>query len=104
MAQVVSCLASLPTVSRAWVFGSRATGTARDDSDLDIGVELDPHDGDVLSEWIVMAQTWRDRLNAAVGGAPYIHLELAHPVLAAGRVWPAIREHGVLIYDARGNG
>lgn len=39
----------LPPEARAWVFGSRATGTARRYSDLDLALEAsEPLDADVL--------------------------------------------------------
>jgi predicted nucleotidyltransferase len=34
--------ASKPFVKRLWVFGSRAIGTQRPDSDLDVAIEIDP--------------------------------------------------------------
>jgi len=43
-----------PLVKKAYFFGSRFKGTNRDDSDLDIGIELNlsPYDSNLLSTWI----------------------------------------------------
>jgi predicted nucleotidyltransferase len=41
LAAIARAAASLPEVQAAWLFGSRASGNARPDSDVDIGVLLD---------------------------------------------------------------
>ncbi|MES9860316.1 MAG: nucleotidyltransferase domain-containing protein [Candidatus Thiodiazotropha sp. 4PDIVS1] len=52
--KVVKWCESQPLIKKAHFFGSRYKGTHRDDSDLDIGVELNvgPHDSNLLSTWI----------------------------------------------------
>ncbi|MFZ0100633.1 MAG: nucleotidyltransferase domain-containing protein, partial [Gemmobacter sp.] len=83
----------------AWVFGSRAKGGTRLDSDLDVGVRLAPSDGKILAEWIFSSREWRCQLNELVDGGPRIDLQLADPVYSADIVWPAILDHGILIYE-----
>jgi predicted nucleotidyltransferase len=38
--------ASEPVILRAWIFGSRVRGTSRDDSDVDIAIEVSTLPGD----------------------------------------------------------
>lgn len=53
-----------PEISRAIVYGSRARGDNRPDSDLDVAVELDggSQDESLLAIWITSAGQWRDEL------------------------------------------
>ena len=51
-----------------WVFGSRLRGTYRDDSDLDVALEIDPlpKDEDVLTSWIPESSAWETELGNLV--------------------------------------
>src|SRR3569623_2040407 len=53
--------ASIPVIKRVWIFGSRARGTARPNSDLDIAVEHDSLRGDsnAFTTVIGEAENWR---------------------------------------------
>jgi predicted nucleotidyltransferase len=72
--QIVSLLAtwadSQPLVGRAWVFGSRARGEERDDSDVDIAVELDLSAADGADEsggtatWMFECGSWESDLGS----------------------------------------
>lgn len=53
-----------PEISRAIVYGSRARGDSRPDSDIDVAVELDGGnlDESLLAIWITSAGQWREEL------------------------------------------
>ena len=61
---------SEPLVARAWIFGSRARGKAKDGSDIDIAIELDlsaAAGGDEsggLATWMFETHTWETELSA----------------------------------------
>jgi predicted nucleotidyltransferase len=57
-------------VSELWLFGSRAKGTSRPDSDVDIAVALMPPKGAhdwALGDYFASARDWRHELEKAVG-------------------------------------
>ena len=62
-----------PLVNRAWIFGSRVRGDHRDDSDIDVAVELDMHairgiDGSGgFATWSFESKTWTPELEAILG-------------------------------------
>lgn len=51
-------------VRRLWVFGSRLKGAPRDDSDIDVALEIDPIGNDeiALTSWISSSAAWREEL------------------------------------------
>ena len=61
---------SRPLVARAWIFGSRSRGEARDGSDIDIAIELDisaaagADESGGLATWIFETRTWEAELSA----------------------------------------
>ena|SRR5258708_40064880 len=86
-------------VRRAYVFGSRAKGTATPTSDLDLALILDEPHGNALSELIVRRSSWKTELTRALG-VPVKDIHLADdPEDIAYR---AVREHGVLVYERAG--
>jgi predicted nucleotidyltransferase len=57
-------------VRELWLFGSRADGTSRQDSDVDIGVGLMPPTGKhnwAFANFIEFKDQWRRELEAIVG-------------------------------------
>ena len=87
-----------PSVLKAWVFGSRAKGSARQESDLDVAVFLESEDRTVQVEWILNARTWASEAQSQVGAFPKIDLQLADPECDE-VVWPAVQEHGIPFYE-----
>jgi predicted nucleotidyltransferase len=58
------------SVRELWLFGSRADGTARPDSDFDIGVGLMPPDDKgnwALGNYFALRSDWRRELEEIVG-------------------------------------
>lgn len=54
-----------------WLFGSRAKGTSRPDSDFDIALVLAPPEGSTdwaLGDYICLSDEWRAELRSLVGG------------------------------------
>jgi predicted nucleotidyltransferase len=86
-------------VRRVWVIGSRASGTARPGSDLDIAVELEPTpDGDeTLPDWVANAEAWRDELQQHV--APKVDLQWVDPIAGSGATRGEAAEGKVLAYE-----
>jgi predicted nucleotidyltransferase len=57
-------------VQQLWLFGSRADGTARPDSDVDIGLGLMPPSGNgnsALGAFLALSESWQRQLEAIVG-------------------------------------
>jgi predicted nucleotidyltransferase len=58
------------SVLQLWLFGSRAKGTARADSDIDIAITLMPKIGDTdwaLGNYFALHRDWKRQLEAIVG-------------------------------------
>jgi predicted nucleotidyltransferase len=82
-------------IRRLWIYGSRAKGTNRPDSDLDVAFELDPLPyGTARDQFHDEKARWKAELSGALGLE--VHLE---PILQAQL---SVREHGVLIYERSG--
>ena len=87
-----------PEISRVWLFGSRAKGEARDDSDVDLAVELDPSeiDGDEpLIYWAIRGEALTELLQ--VGVPCRVDCYLLHPDNPI--VWRCIEGHGVVLFE-----
>jgi predicted nucleotidyltransferase len=70
LATIEAWAADKPEVAAVWLFGSRAKGTERPDSDVDLGVVLMPgepgHDWP-LGNWMAIGSAWRDELCTMLG-------------------------------------
>jgi predicted nucleotidyltransferase len=73
-AAVAKWASTQPLVRKVYLFGSRARGTHRSDSDLDIAVEIFPLTGDSspLATWIGES----DRLEASIAGIVPVIIDL----------------------------
>jgi len=91
-----------PLVTKAYIFGSRARDDYREDSDIDIAVEIKklPGDGNVLATWIFESDKLKERLSKLL---PY-SLQLEHfdgsntPHVLAG-----IEQSSILVYEEISN-
>ncbi len=69
-AMIIDWARETNAVDELWLFGSRAKGTARPDSDFDIAVSLMPAQGDhdwALGDYFALANSWQRELEAIVG-------------------------------------
>lgn len=83
------------SVASAYVYGSRVKGGHRPDSDLDFAICLNGSGEDSFSVWIYEAKAWREELAKLLPVS--VHLEMA--LEDDTTVWPAVQEHGILIYS-----
>jgi predicted nucleotidyltransferase len=90
--------ARTPLIVRLWLYGSRARGDHRDDSDLDIAVEnlTAPTDTDPLTTAVFELEGWRRELQPIL--KLRLHLESIHESYDV--IQPAVLEHGRLVYEA----
>ncbi len=94
-----SWAAAIRSVDRVSLYGSRARGTPRPDSDLDLAVYVRAPDGEHLAEWIENRQNrqrWQRALSARLDVK--VHLEFANEE-AEKVVAPAIAREGITIYQ-----
>jgi predicted nucleotidyltransferase len=91
-----------PRVRRVWVIGSRAKGSERPDSDLDIAIEIEPvvDSEETLSRWMVKADEWAAQLQKVVG--PKVDLAWFDPDGSTPKIQKALDDGAILIYDRAG--
>ena len=82
-------------ITRAWLFGSRAKGTARDDSDWDLALELHVQDDQQGKFFRSKLEEWNTELQKFVG-LP-ITVDLYYPPETP-NVSAAVDEYGIQIY------
>ena len=82
-------------VQSAYVFGSRVKGTQHPNSDLDFAVCLSDWPESAFTTWMFEAASWREQLAKLLPVT--VHLEMA--MTDDKVVWPALQEHGILIFD-----
>ena len=88
------------SIRQLWLFGSRATGRSRPDSDVDLAVSLMPPVGNhnwALGNYYALHSGWKQQLEAIVGR--HVSLE----VIAPGTEEDAeVRRTGVLLWPEMG--
>jgi predicted nucleotidyltransferase len=89
-----------PKVRRVWVFGSRARGTHRPDSDIDIAVELEPvaDSEETLLVWLANSEQWRSQLQDRIS-LP-VDLEWFDPNGGTRDIRSALDQAKTLVYEA----
>ena len=85
-------------IRQLWIYGSRAMGVHRADSDLDVAVDFDPNEGeDRLSTWIFEGDAWQRELQQLL---PWqLQLEWCDPDGSTPVAENGIREGGILVYQ-----
>lgn len=91
---------SEPLVTKAYIFGSRATDNYRKDSDLDVVVAIKEILGEEAeATWICEAEMLRKRLAKKL--VPYkLHDKLHLQYLYTSTVFAAVKKTGILVYEA----
>ncbi|MBX9643301.1 MAG: nucleotidyltransferase domain-containing protein [Novosphingobium sp.] len=84
-----------PLVLEAYIFGSRAKGIARPESDLDVAILLaGGSESERTANWICEASRLRKGLEERLP----VSLDLWSIAADDERVGPAVREHGILAF------
>jgi predicted nucleotidyltransferase len=58
--------ATKPIIRRVFIFGSRARDDFREDSDLDVAIEIDGVNGNALATWMFDTKPWHAEISALV--------------------------------------
>jgi uncharacterized protein len=89
--------ASKPFLRRLWIFGSRARGTARSDSDLDVAIEIDPvgNDENAYTSFVGDAGSWRNELQPLLT----YELHLKWYDKSNRPVWNGVNSDGIQVYE-----
>lgn len=83
-------------VRQLWLFGSRARGDARDNSDVDVALALMPPDGKhdwALGAYFALETEWKQQLQAIVGRDVSIE-----PLVPGEDSDARVRREGVLLW------
>jgi hypothetical protein len=103
-AAVTAWAAGEPLVRRVYLFGSRATGTSRPDSDIDLAIlhDVDPavvgtcdRDKEHWFTWCDHLERWTDALQARLGGRADVQQIDCD---SRQRVVPALKESRICLY------
>ncbi|WP_041575000.1 nucleotidyltransferase family protein [Xanthobacter versatilis] len=93
---------SQPLIAEVWLFGSRAKGAERGDSDMDLAIVLAADTENLrLAYWIECADAWKQQLSEVLSVTISInHLDWSR---STGIVLDAVRDHGQRLYLRSGD-
>ena len=86
-----------PLVKKVYIFGSRATSDYRDDSDIDVAVEIHrlPGEESITAAWMDVAEGYREQLSKLLPYPLHLHsLDGDSPIILEGAY-----RNGILIYE-----
>lgn len=86
-----------PLVKKVYIFGSRATNDYKEDSDIDIAVEIHrlPGEGSLTAAWMDVAEGYREQLSKLLPCPLHLHsLDGDSPIVLEGAY-----RNGILVYD-----
>ena len=88
-----------PCVRKVSIFGSRAKGTPRSDSDLDVAVEIDPvgSDESAYVSWFHLKKSWHAELQRRLD-VP-LDLEWFDPTGSTPTIAKGLSEANVVVYE-----
>lgn len=91
---------SNPLVKRAYLYGSRAKGDHKEDSDIDIAIEIDTEKGDsnTLATWTCNAEKWRQELQPLLKYK--LHLEW-EALQETPKIKNGLDESSILLYERK---
>jgi predicted nucleotidyltransferase len=95
LAAIVTWAREEPRVAAVFLFGSRARGGYRADSDLDLAVVLTEDENDTASGYAIFAG---NRMRVAIAQAIPVSIHLHFAFSEDEVVWPAVQDHGHLLY------
>jgi predicted nucleotidyltransferase len=86
-----------PFIRRLWIFGSRARGQGRPDSDLNVAVEIDPvgTDENAYTSFVHDAGNWRAELQPLLT----YNLHLKWYDQSNQPVWNGVNSDGIPVYE-----
>ncbi|BBF94417.1 nucleotidyltransferase domain-containing protein [Blastochloris tepida] len=88
---------SVPQIKEVWVFGSRARGNHRPDSDLDVAVVMaDGDEGQRLGNWFALAKNWETELSMLI--SVRVDLDIGDADIATSVVAPALAREGICVF------
>src|SRR5207253_8872198 len=98
---LVSWASNKPQIAEVWLFGSRARGDNRDDSDLDVAVVMAGNSkGTRYGNWVALASRWERELEPLFPVA--IDLDIGDQDISKEIVSVALRREGRSIYSRSG--
>ena len=96
--KVTSWAESHPEIKRVFLFGSRARGDSKPDSDVDIAVEVVGIKGENAdTRYFLNKNIWKDELKAALERPINIVRRVAH---GKPEIQESIERDGVLLYES----
>lgn len=97
---VLRCWAAgIELAQGVWVFGSRARGTARPDSDLDVAVRFEgEHPSVAAGNAIALRARAEDDLRQLISDVS-VNLTSTCPEVEEDYIWPRVMQEGILIWE-----
>ena len=94
-----SWASTTPCVRKLWIYGSRAKGTFKADSDLDVAVQIDPIDPDetAYASWFHEKGGWQAELQKRLDVT--LDLEWFDPNGSTPTIAKGLSEGNVVIYE-----
>ena len=90
-----------PFIREVFIYGSQVQGIAREDSDLDIGIELDPDTGDenALATFSCEVENWKSELQPLIKWP--LHLEYNNLSGGTPRITEGKQKGHIVVYKRR---
>ncbi len=91
-----------PQIDEVWIFGSRARGDHRPDSDLDVALIMTPGLlGTRYGNWAFLSDDWKEELSGLLPVT--VDLDVGDPDISTKIVGPAVKKEGVRVFCDTGN-